>query len=155
MTNLRKGKSVYFHCIWGADRTGLLSMLLEGLLGVPQDQSNKNYELTSFSLAGSRVRGTQNDMYNVILGLNGATVQKKFNTFFVEKLGVSQADIDEFREIMLSSNLEDGIEEVRNGEVKSEEVRSDAIFDLSGRRLPTNFHRKGLYIKNGKIVVIK
>lgn len=153
MANLRKGKSIYFHCIWGADRTGLLSMLLEGLLGVPQDQSNKNYELTSFSLAGQRVRNTQNEMYNCILDLSGANVQKKFNTFFVEKLGISQADIDEFREIMLSPDLEDAIEQIAAPQDTLKE--SDVMYDLSGRSLPSTFHRKGIYIRNGKKIVVK
>lgn len=155
MANLRKGKSIYFHCIWGADRTGLLSMLLEGLLGVPQDQSNKNYELTTFSLAGLRARGQQNEMYNIVLGLNGQTVKDKFNTFFVEKLGVSQDDIDEFRTIMLTSDLSDGIEDIQNGQYTMDETVKDKWFDLSGRSLPANFHRKGIYIKNGKKVIIK
>lgn len=155
MANLRKGKSIYFHCIWGADRTGLLSMLLEGLLGVPQDQSNKNYELTSFSLAGQRVRNTQNEMYNCILDQSGATVQKKFNTFFVEKLGVSQSDIDEFRTIMLTSDLSDGIEDIHNAPYTLNEMENDKWFDLSGRSLPATFHRKGIYIRNGKKIVVK
>ena len=153
LTNLRRGRNIYFHCIWGADRTGLLSMLLEGLLGVPQDRSNKNYELTSFSLAGIRVRGTQNEMYDCILGLSGATVQKKFNTFFVEKLGIKQADIDEFRSIMLTSDLNDGIDQT----ITAPETRQQThvTYDLSGRILPTNFHRKGMYIRNGKKFVVQ
>lgn len=153
MTNLRRGKAIYFHCVWGADRTGLLSMLLEGLLGVPQNVSNKNYELTSFSLAGLRVRGTQNEMYSKVLELKGATVQEKFNTFFVEKLGISQADIDEFRSIMLTSDLNDAID---HAIIPQETLQqSNAIFDLSGRTLPSGFHRKGIYIRNGKKFVVQ
>lgn len=130
-------------------------MLLEGLLGVPQDQSNKNYELTTFSLAGLRARGQQNEMYNIVLGLNGQTVKDKFNTFFVEKLGVSQSDIDEFRTIMLTSDLSDGIEDIHNAPYTLNEMENDKWFDLSGRSLPVTFHRKGIYIRNGKKIVVK
>ena len=153
MTNLRKHKAVYFHCIWGADRTGLLSMLLEGLLGVPQDQSNKNYELTTFSLGGLRVREKQNEMYDVILGLSGKTVKEKFNTFFVEKLGVSQQEIDEFRSIMLTSDLSDALSDIAPEQPSLQ--RTATFYDLSGRPVPATFHRKGIYIHNGKKLIVK
>jgi protein tyrosine/serine phosphatase len=153
MTNLRKHKAVYFHCIWGADRTGLLSMLLEGLLGVPQDQSNKNYELTTFSLGGLRVREKQNEMYDVILGLSGKTVKEKFNTFFVEKLGVSQQEIDEFRSIMLTSDLSDALSDIAPEQPTLQ--RTATFYDLSGRPVPATFHRKGIYIHNGKKLIVK
>ena len=49
VANLRAARTIYFHCRWGADRTGYLSLLLEGLLGVPYDGLIKDYELTSFA----------------------------------------------------------------------------------------------------------
>ncbi|MBR4821988.1 MAG: tyrosine-protein phosphatase, partial [Bacteroidales bacterium] len=42
---LREGKPVYFHCIYGADRTGTLAFLLESLLGVGENELAKDYEL--------------------------------------------------------------------------------------------------------------
>ena len=154
MANLRKGKSVYFHCIWGADRTGLLSLLLEGLLGLPQDRSNKNYELTSFSLAGSRVRSTQNDFFEYINGLKGDNLQQKFNTFFREKLRITQAAIDEFRTIMLTDDLSILPTAV---EPQSAAVRpaDNALYDLSGRRVMNNQLSKGIYIRNGQKVIVR
>ena len=154
MANLRKGKSVYFHCIWGADRTGLLSLLLEGLLGLPQDRSNKNYELTSFSLAGSRVRSTQNDFFEYINGLKGDNLQQKFNTFFREKLRVTQAAIDEFRTIMLTDDLSILPTAV---EPQSATVRpaDNALYDLLGRRVMNKQLRKGIYIRNGQKVIVR
>ena len=51
-----------------------------------------------------------------------------------------------------------GIREVKNGEVKSGEVKgekwSDAWFDLQGRRLPSKPLKSGLYLHNGKMVVL-
>lgn len=153
MLNLRKKKSIYFHCIWGADRTGLLSMLLEGLLGVPQDCSNKNYELTSFSLAGLRVRNTQNEMYDYIKGLKGANIQKKFNTFFVENLGIKQEDIDEFRSIMLTSDITDAI--AATPDTRTVPQNTNTFFDLSGRQIQNGQLKKGIYIHNGQKVLLK
>ena len=45
---------VYFHCVWGADRTGTLAFLINGLLGVEYDDLAKDFELTSFSHSGKR-----------------------------------------------------------------------------------------------------
>ncbi len=51
---------VYFHCNAGADRTGTLAFLLEGLLGVSYDDIIKDFELTSFSDQGARYRSKVN-----------------------------------------------------------------------------------------------
>ena len=45
---LSENKNVFFHCIQGADRTGTLAFLIEALLGVPEADLSKDYELTSF-----------------------------------------------------------------------------------------------------------
>ncbi len=47
---------VYFHCNAGADRTGTLAFLLEGLLGVSYEDTIRDFELTSFSKFGERLR---------------------------------------------------------------------------------------------------
>ena len=47
-----------------------------------------------------------------------------------------------------------GIREVKSGEVKSEKWGDDAWFDLQGRRLPSKPLKPGLYLHNGKIVVL-
>ena len=49
-----KNYPVYFHCVWGADRTGTLAFLINGLLGVGYDDLVRDYELTSFSHSGKR-----------------------------------------------------------------------------------------------------
>lgn len=46
---LKEGKVVYFHCHGGADRTGTLAFLLEGLLGVSESDMAKDFELTTYS----------------------------------------------------------------------------------------------------------
>ena len=46
---LKLGKSVAFHCRIGADRTGALAFVIEGLLGVHEGDIARDYELTSFA----------------------------------------------------------------------------------------------------------
>ncbi|MCR4614270.1 MAG: tyrosine-protein phosphatase [Bacteroidaceae bacterium] len=101
LNHFRQGKAVYFHCAWGADRTGMLSFLLEGLLGLTIDQIYKDYELTSFSVAGNRLKTSFQDRIDVILALEGATLRDKFENYFLNKLGVPMDDITYFRSVML------------------------------------------------------
>ena len=51
---------VYYHCSAGADRTGTISYLINGLLGVDYEDLTRDYELTSFSIFGERYRSTPN-----------------------------------------------------------------------------------------------
>ena len=113
LEHLREGKSVYFHCVWGADRTGLTAVLLEGLLGLSQEQMNLEYELTSLSFAGNRPKGgTQGygdhqALIEKIKTYEGATLRDKFDTYWIQEVGISQDLINEFRNIMLCVVLDE------------------------------------------------
>ena len=106
LDHIRQGKAVYYHCVWGADRTGLVSVLLEGLLGLSQEQMNKEYELTSLSFAGLRPKsgyadGDHQKLIEKIKTYDGATLRDKFDTYWTKEVGVSIDDIQEFRSLML------------------------------------------------------
>ena len=47
---------IYYHCWGGADRTGTIAYLLEALLGVPEEDLILDYEMTSLSVWGNRMR---------------------------------------------------------------------------------------------------
>ena len=53
---LGEGRSIYFHCAGGADRTGSLAFLIEALLGVSESDLSKDYELTTFGRVNTRLR---------------------------------------------------------------------------------------------------
>ena len=48
---------IYYHCNAGADRTGTLTYLINGLLGVSYEDLTRDFEVTSFSVCGKRWRG--------------------------------------------------------------------------------------------------
>lgn len=112
LSNFRAGRAVYFHCAWGADRTGMLAFLLEGVLGVTSDGIFKDYELTSFSPAGNRLKSALQERLDVIQALPGAKMRDRFEYYFLNKLGVSQEDINYFREVMVEGEDPTGIETV-------------------------------------------
>ena len=105
---VKSGKAVYFHCYSGADRTGYISMLIEGLLGVSEKDCSIDYELTSFcGSVGGRYRTGKPTDYDFregiafLRGQDGDTFQNKIENYLVTKVGISQADIDDFKSRML------------------------------------------------------
>ena len=56
--------ALYFHCRIGADRTGTLAYILEGLLGVPTEYRHQDYELTTFFGLRERTRYYYNKSSN-------------------------------------------------------------------------------------------
>lgn len=104
-------KPVYFHCSLGRDRTGTVAMLTLGILGVPEGDISKEYELTQFAphgyatSDGEKTKMTRLADYdgaaNVIWGYAGSgSFQDGVNAYFLE-IGISQADIDKFKANML------------------------------------------------------
>lgn len=47
---------IYYHCNAGADRTGTISYIINGLLGVSYEDLTRDFELTSYSTYGARHR---------------------------------------------------------------------------------------------------
>lgn len=99
---------VYFHCTAGADRTGTLACVLEGLLGLSQSDIDKDYELTTFySGSGSDAtarRRNESDwkgLINAINAVSGDTFRDKCVHFAVGTCGMSMADINAYRAAMI------------------------------------------------------
>ena len=48
MQDVINGKNIYIHCGGGTDRAGTLAYILEGLLGVPEEERLQDYDLSFF-----------------------------------------------------------------------------------------------------------
>ncbi|MBP5559094.1 MAG: tyrosine-protein phosphatase [Bacteroidales bacterium] len=109
-------KASYFHCYIGADRTGYTGLMLEGLLGVSLTDCTIDYELTTFSTAaGSRPRNGGQLCYinDAVTFLNkaenggtGTSLQEKITYYFINKLGISETDIENFKNWVLEPDPE-------------------------------------------------
>lgn len=110
--NVRYGRPMIFHCAAGADRTGTLACVLEGLLGLDQSDIDKDYELTCFySGVGTDAlarRRNESDWISLINAIKAvplpAGVSDTFRNhvvYFVASLGFSADDINAYRAAMI------------------------------------------------------
>lgn len=104
---------VYFHCTAGADRTGTLACVLEGLLGMNQSDIDKDYELTCFysgtgtdALARRRNEPEWIGLINAIKAVSGDSFRDKCVHFAVGTCGMSMADINAYRAAMINGTPE-------------------------------------------------
>ena len=114
---VREKKPVYYHCSLGRDRTGTLSMLLLGILGVDEGDISKEYELTQFAPQGWATSEGESSKMTRRLDYKGAAnyiwdnfAKKDDGTYdsfaagmekYLLSIGVSQETIDGFRSDML------------------------------------------------------
>ncbi len=103
---VRYGNPVVFHCSMGADRTGTLACVLEGLLGVSQSDLDKDYELTSFYALRARNGNYQGGaadwahLISAILALSGNTFRDKCVSFALS-VGITIDEINAYRAAMI------------------------------------------------------
>lgn len=119
---------IYFHCNYGSDRTGTLAFLINGLLGVSQDDLTRDYELTGFAI-GKRLRseivtssgtakwkasgvmqagggnyiawGPLHDRMLAEYGTGDGKLSSAIENFLKTQCGVTQTQINEVRRLML------------------------------------------------------
>ena len=113
-------KPVYYHCFGGADRTGTVGFLLNGLLGVSYEDLVIDFELTSYSSIDNEhirnhLEGHQHnyDRWPALINAiktdttggyawnDNALLKDNIENFLVKACGVSQETINQVRNIML------------------------------------------------------
>ena len=119
LNSVKAGKGVYFHCSLGRDRTGTMQILTMGILGVREGDISKEYELTYFAPVGfsvsssdkesntkpifqnTRKQWVYSDVTPYFWGLSkDGTFYDGVRNYLLD-IGVTQAQIDEFRSLML------------------------------------------------------
>ena len=116
---VKENKPVYYHCSLGRDRTGTLSMLLLGVLGVNEGDISKEYELTQFAPYGWATSEGESSKMTRRVDYKGAAnyiwenfAKKSDGTYeefsvgvekYLVSIGVSKETIDGFRADMLTN----------------------------------------------------
>lgn len=111
---------VCFHCSLGRDRTGTISILLLGILGVDEQTIIKEYHMSLLSYKGfsddaplSALELNITAMWEQLdnYGDENATINDKIVNFLLTETGVTQEEIDSIRNIMLQELPADYYEE--------------------------------------------
>jgi protein-tyrosine phosphatase len=102
-TDLAKPENypVYVHCTYGTDRTGIVIMLLQGILGMSSYDMMREYHMTGFF---SQKVATQPDMDSTFVGLIARVRMNAPDSmvdYLVNVCGVSMEDIESIRKILL------------------------------------------------------
>lgn len=158
---LKKGDAVYVNCTFGADRTGMLCLLIEALCGVALPDLYKEYELSS--MANDQVTSDMRRYYITVnsrlckkTGVSDASkLTEKVREYLTEKCGLSVDVLNSLVDIMLKENANDtsGIDDIQCEKSDLNENKT-YIYSLSGMQM-TNIGR-GLYLvlKDGKMLKI-
>lgn len=113
---------IYYHCNAGADRTGTLAFLINGLLGVSYEDLTRDFEITSFTAKKSiRWRGSRENfrdgvmqddsdnyvawgqMYEYMMRNYGENknLSEAIENFLVSQCDIEQATLDKVKTILL------------------------------------------------------
>ena len=92
---------MYLHCTYGADRTGTLVFLLQGILGVPEEQMCFEYHLTCFTFPQYAANNHINVVINGLAGYPGKTINEKIEAYLTGTVGIPAEQLDSIRAILL------------------------------------------------------
>ena len=94
---------VLMHCSGGRDRTGTLAFLLNGLLGVPEDDLCRDWEASIFSDTGMKFTSDRiQRLLDYLKKMPGETLKDRIEAY-VRSCGITADEIAAFRALMLGS----------------------------------------------------
>jgi hypothetical protein len=102
----KKNYPIVFHCIAGQDRTGSLAFVLNGLLGVDEEELYKDWEISGFWNQDPELSHRER-FDKLVDGFKANFPQPTWRgkmEAYVKSLGFTQEDIDRFRSIMLEED---------------------------------------------------
>lgn len=94
---------MYLHCTYGSDRTGTIVYLLQGLLGVPEEQMNFEYALSGFLYSGYEDLTNIRIVQTGLAGYPGSTINEQIENFLTETVGVPEEQLQSIRSILLEN----------------------------------------------------
>ena len=139
----------YYHCRIGTDRTGLIAILVNGVLGVSINEIYQDYLFSNFGKIGSKRKigaGDEDDITNYmneIANMPGADFQEKvYNTLIT--IGVPAATIAKVQDILLDGekpNNSNGqvVVSAKNMTLAGTTLKTEAKTNLTERNNPAAY----------------
>lgn len=143
----RDNYPILFHCIGGADRTGTLAYILNGLLGVSADDLERDYHFTAACMGHPwpmtetnkpcRIEGFK----KVLAKYPGATVNERIYEY-VRSCGIKKSEIATFKSIMFGEDTPSscdayerfvGTDSAERRELMHDAKFRDALHDMDGK----------------------
>ncbi len=94
---------IYLHCTYGADRTGTVVYLLQGILGISDRDKELEYRLTGFYMEDFGSNTFLNGIFGGLDSLPGKDINEKIRGFMTREVGLSQEELDSIRGLLLEN----------------------------------------------------
>ena len=124
----RDNYPIVFHCIGGADRTGSLAYILNGLLGVSEADLDHDYHFTAACMGHpwptDKKKGTcrLDGLKSVFAKYPGETVNARIHAY-ASACGIKEREIETFRSIMLEEVKDSGAAVLQTNRVENAYAR--------------------------------
>ena len=145
----RSNYPIIYHCTIGTDRTGFISYLLNGLLGVPKETLLRDYLFSNFGhIEESRSVSSIANLYvNMLDGQIGDTLSEKIENYLVNTVNVSKSTVHRIKSILIDGysyeysgftaengavSLYDGVIKSRDGDYRIDSPGTVGAFVLDG-----------------------
>lgn len=92
---------MYLHCTHGADRTGTIVFLLQGLLNMSEEDMLREYRMTGFSASGYQTSAQMDIVVSGLKNYAGETIQEQIVSFLRDAAGITDEQIASIRNILL------------------------------------------------------
>lgn len=99
---------IYIHCIAGADRTGVLLILIGAILGMNENDLYDEYELTSLSSWGTRTRNHVNlvsMMKTLKENYGGSNINETVENFMIKAVKLTPKQIQRVRDVLIEKDV--------------------------------------------------
>ncbi len=143
---------IYFHCAAGADRTGSLAYVLQGLCGVEELSLIMDYELTVYR---DRTYNGFPEFVKTVRNFKGDTIQEKLYNHFHDSLGLTHMELSNIYNIFMTESAVFASTSLSGGRQEDKGVCFDLELRNSGGVSSVKVHGADVkWSMNGSTLVI-